>query len=105
MSRSLVAAEECPRSVKEVPGLSIPCDSNLRRLDFGSLSRAVETLGSEEIRRFVRLALEEDIGSGDVTTLSTVPVQAQARALMRAREHLVLAGLGLAEAAFRELAP
>ncbi len=55
--------------------------------------------------RAVQLALAEDLGSGDVTTLATVPAGASARAVMRAREPLVAAGLGLAEAAFRELAP
>ncbi|MBC8094922.1 MAG: carboxylating nicotinate-nucleotide diphosphorylase [Akkermansiaceae bacterium] len=57
----------------------------------------------EEIRRAVQLALAEDIGSGDVTTLATVPEAARIQAVMRAREPLVVAGLALAEAAFREL--
>ncbi len=63
----------------------------------------VEALSAEEIRRAVQIALAEDIGPGDVTTLATVPAQAQASAGMRAREPLVVAGLALAEAAFREL--
>lgn len=50
-------------------------------------------------------ALAEDIGSGDVTTLAAVPEAAQAKAVMRAREPLVVTGLALAEAAFRELSP
>ena len=49
--------------------------------------------------------MAEDIGSGDVTTLATVPEMAQAKAIVRAREPLVVAGLALAEAAFRTLAP
>jgi nicotinate-nucleotide pyrophosphorylase (carboxylating) len=65
----------------------------------------VQSLGPEEIRRAVQQALAEDVGPGDVTTLSTVPESASVRAVMRAREPLVLAGLALAEAAFRELAP
>jgi len=68
-----------------------------------AILRGVEPPNSEEIRHAVQLALAEDIGSGDVTTLATVPEGATARALMRARESLVVAGLGLAEAAFREL--
>lgn len=63
----------------------------------------VEPLAVEEIRRAVTLALAEDIGSGDVTTLAAVPETANAKAVMRAREPLVVAGLDLAEAAFREL--
>jgi len=65
----------------------------------------VEPLSAEEIRRPVALALAEDIGSGDVTTLAAVPETAQAKAVMCAREPLVVAGLALAEAAFRELSP
>jgi len=56
-----------------------------------------------EIRAAVLAALAEDIGPGDVTTLATVPADRQARAVMRAREPLVVAGLAFAEAAFREL--
>ena len=55
----------------------------------------------KDIRRAVRAALAEDIGSGDVTTLATVPASAVAVAAMRAREPLTVAGLALAEAAFR----
>jgi nicotinate-nucleotide pyrophosphorylase (carboxylating) len=40
----------------------------------------------------VRLALEEDIGSGDVTTNACVPADRQARGRFLAREPLVLAG-------------
>src|SRR4051812_29841953 len=65
----------------------------------------VEALSVEEIRRAVQLALAEDVGSGDVTTLATVPEDREASAVMRAREPLLVAGLGLAEAAFHELSP
>jgi nicotinate-nucleotide pyrophosphorylase (carboxylating) len=58
-----------------------------------------------EIRRAVRLALAEDIGGGDATTLATVPSRAQSVAFMNAREPLVVAGLQFAELAFRELSP
>ncbi|HEY5231939.1 MAG TPA: carboxylating nicotinate-nucleotide diphosphorylase [Verrucomicrobiae bacterium] len=60
-------------------------------------------LSAAEIRASVRLALAEDIGGGDATTLATVPANAPAQAVMRAREPLVVAGIGFAEAAFREL--
>ena len=65
----------------------------------------MEPLATEELRRAVQLALAEDIGSGDATSLATVPADAAARGVMRAREPLVVAGLALAEAAFAELAP
>ncbi|HEU5124439.1 MAG TPA: carboxylating nicotinate-nucleotide diphosphorylase [Verrucomicrobiae bacterium] len=63
----------------------------------------MQSLNPEEVRRAVQLALAEDVGSGDVTTLATVPEAAQFTVVMRAREPLVVAGLALAEATFREL--
>jgi nicotinate-nucleotide pyrophosphorylase (carboxylating) len=60
-------------------------------------------LTSEQIQTAVRSALAEDIGSGDVTTLATVPETATLKAVMSAREPMVIAGLAFAETAFREL--
>ena len=60
------------------------------------------TLDPEEIRRAVRLALDEDIGSGDVTSEATIPPGARAMAVMVARQPLVLAGIAFAETAFAE---
>src|SRR5581483_11320832 len=56
-------------------------------------SKLMGPLTNEEIRRAVQLALAEDIGSGDVTTLATVQENATVRAVMKARESLVPAGL------------
>jgi nicotinate-nucleotide pyrophosphorylase (carboxylating) len=60
-------------------------------------------LSAKEIRQAVQAALAEDIGSGDATTLATVPETASAKAVMRAREPLVVAGVEFAEMALREL--
>jgi len=60
---------------------------------------------SPYIADLVRRALEEDIGSGDATTLAVVPAQASARAHILARQTLVCAGLPLAEKVFRALDP
>jgi len=49
------------------------------------------------------MALAEDIGAGDVTTLATVPADSLCKVSMRAREELWLAGIDFAIAAFREL--
>ena len=62
-------------------------------------------LTAAEIRRAVRAALAEDLGSGDATTLATVPATAKSVALMRAREPLTAAGIQFAEIAFRKLSP
>jgi len=64
---------------------------------------SVELLSPDEVLRAVRDALTEDIGTGDVTTLATVPQDHIASALMVAREPLVLAGIDFASTAFREL--
>jgi nicotinate-nucleotide pyrophosphorylase (carboxylating) len=53
--------------------------------------------------QMIRAALAEDVGSGDVTTLATVPPDTTAAAVMVARESLVICGLPLAEAVFREV--
>ncbi|WP_409560661.1 carboxylating nicotinate-nucleotide diphosphorylase [Hyphomicrobium sp. MC8b] len=54
----------------------------------------------------VRAALAEDLGlSGDITTNATVRADARADALLVARTPGVVAGIALAEAAFRELDP
>lgn len=66
---------------------------------------AVQTLSADEIREAVSRALAEDVGSGDVTTLATVPSDATARAVMVARESLTVAGLALAEATFHQVDP
>jgi nicotinate-nucleotide pyrophosphorylase (carboxylating) len=65
----------------------------------------MEPLTADEIRDAIRAALAEDIGSGDVTTLATVPEEASVRAEILARERLTVAGLAFAEAAFAELSP
>jgi nicotinate-nucleotide pyrophosphorylase (carboxylating) len=62
-------------------------------------------LSNKKIRAAVKNALAEDIGSGDATTRATVPKNLNVVALMRAREPLVVAGIGFAEMAFRELSP
>jgi len=56
-----------------------------------------------EIRRAVRAALAEDVGSGDVTSLATIPASAKFSVVMRAREPMVVAGIAFAETAFRLL--
>lgn len=60
-------------------------------------------LTPSEIRVAVKAALAEDIGSGDVTTLATVPKTQTFKTVMRAREPLVVCGLEFAKAAFLHL--
>jgi len=55
------------------------------------------------IDRIIELALEEDIGTGDVTTLATVEAGTQARAELVAKENFVLAGIDVAARVFHLL--
>src|SRR5262249_44670368 len=53
----------------------------------------------------VDLALAEDIGTGDVTTLATVAADAKAKATMLAKSEGVVSGLGVAGFVFRRVDP
>lgn len=53
----------------------------------------------------IRRALAEDIGSGDITTDSLVPVDARAEAVIYSKARGVLAGLPVAERVFQALDP
>ncbi|MFI5307514.1 MAG: carboxylating nicotinate-nucleotide diphosphorylase [Polyangiales bacterium] len=63
------------------------------------------TVPQAVITRLVALALEEDLGRGDVTTLACVDPQAEGRAEMRARQALVVSGMGVAAEVFRQVDP
>jgi len=65
----------------------------------------VGTLNPDDVLATVRLALAEDVGAGDITSLAIVPDHMTATAVMVAREPLVVAGLPVAEAVFHEVAP
>ena len=63
----------------------------------------MDILVTPQIERLIRSALEEDIGPGDITTLSTVPLQARGKGLFRAKREGVVAGLVLVEKIFSVL--
>lgn len=54
----------------------------------------------ERILEIARMALREDIGRGDATSLATVPEDATARGRFLAKENLVVSGLEAARAVF-----
>jgi nicotinate-nucleotide pyrophosphorylase (carboxylating) len=59
----------------------------------------------EAYHDLVARALREDIGRGDATAVATVDAAARARGVIVAKAPLVVAGLGVAEATFRQLDP
>ena len=64
-------------------------NSNTPRLDW------------KRIRLLIKLAIEEDIGSGDATSISVIPKNLVAEAALVCREDCVCAGLPIAEAVFK----
>jgi len=60
---------------------------------------------SDELLACIVRALQEDLGSGDVTTRITVPEDCRAEARLVANEAGIVSGLEVAEAVFRGLDP
>ncbi len=58
-----------------------------------------------QIQEIVRNALAEDIGDGDVTSLNTIPEDAQVEGQFLAKEPGVIAGLAVVHEVFRQLDP
>jgi len=63
----------------------------------------VKRLDPADYRDLVRRALEEDVGSGDVTTLATVEPTERARGVFVVKAPCVLAGLDVAAETFRQV--
>ena len=60
---------------------------------------------SPDMARIVRQALAEDVGSGDATSLSTLPADLQIRAAIVAKAPGVIAGIAAASEVFAQLDP
>jgi nicotinate-nucleotide pyrophosphorylase (carboxylating) len=63
----------------------------------------MSALLQESIRNIVRAALAEDIGAGDITTETAIPVDQMAEACIVAKEPCVVAGLPLVEEVFTQI--
>ncbi|HVI90077.1 MAG TPA: carboxylating nicotinate-nucleotide diphosphorylase [Dongiaceae bacterium] len=67
------------------------------------------TLDIDDCQRVITDALAEDLGdaglAGDLTSVATIPPAARFHGVMRARHDMVIAGLPVAELAFRRLCP
>ncbi|MCA9523083.1 MAG: nicotinate-nucleotide diphosphorylase (carboxylating), partial [Myxococcales bacterium] len=57
------------------------------------------------LARLIELALTEDIGHGDVTSLATIPADALGSAIFIAKEELVLSGVDVVERVFQRIDP
>jgi len=66
---------------------------------------SIMDLNKPKLAEAIRLWLEEDIGTGDVTTLSTIPADSVTTGIIHVKEDGVLAGLPVAEEVFRIVDP
>ncbi|MBU4481691.1 carboxylating nicotinate-nucleotide diphosphorylase [Patescibacteria group bacterium] len=55
----------------------------------------------EKIKSLIKLALEEDIGPGDITANATIPKSLEAKAFILAKEEGLICGLEVARAVFK----
>ena len=60
-------------------------------------------IGGEAVDSLIRMALREDIGTGDITTLSVIPQGTKAHGRYIAKEDGVLCGMDIAERVYRIL--
>ncbi|MCO5218027.1 MAG: carboxylating nicotinate-nucleotide diphosphorylase [Thermomicrobiales bacterium] len=58
-----------------------------------------------DVRALIELALNEDIGTGDITSLATIPADRTATAVMLAKQDGVLSGMDVAESVFHTVDP
>ncbi len=63
----------------------------------------ISELDFKEIKPVIDYALNEDLGGGDITTNSLIPIDLQAKATMVAKSSGVIAGLAVAEYVFKSL--
>jgi nicotinate-nucleotide pyrophosphorylase (carboxylating) len=74
----------------------------MARIDRGDGGKAIPL---EDYRDLVRRALEEDLGTGDLTSAATVEAGLRARGTIVAKAPLVVAGLDVATEVFRQADP
>ena len=58
-----------------------------------------------QIEEIVGLALKEDIGDGDHTSLATIPEEAAGKAVLLAKDNGIIAGIEVAREVFRQVDP
>lgn len=68
-------------------------------------SNLPEGLDEAGVSAVIEAALAEDVGTGDITSLSVIPENTRFTGVMAAREPIVLAGLAIAERVFARVEP
>ena len=62
-------------------------------------------MNKEQLNRLIQLALQEDIGDGDHSTLSCISKDAKGKAILKIKQDGILAGVDVAEQIFRYMEP
>jgi nicotinate-nucleotide pyrophosphorylase (carboxylating) len=62
-------------------------------------------INSETLKAIAQLAINEDVGAGDHSTLAAVPSQAHRKAVLTAKDQGVVAGVAMAEVVFKLVDP
>jgi len=63
----------------------------------------MDQIEQNTLREFIQLALREDVGDGDHTSLSTIPIEAVGKAHLLIKEKGILAGLEVGIAVFKQI--
>ncbi len=59
----------------------------------------------DALQQLITLALTEDIGNGDHSTLSCIDINAKGKAVLKIKENGILAGVNVAEKIFKQIQP
>jgi len=59
----------------------------------------------EQLNHLIKAALQEDIGSGDYSTIACIPEQAMGTAILKIKEEGILAGVAIAQHIFKLVEP
>lgn len=69
------------------------------------MSIKLETTLAEQIDQFIDLALQEDVGPGDYTSLACIPPDSISKAKLLVKDPGVIAGIEVAKAVFKKVDP
>jgi len=59
----------------------------------------------EQLKALLKNALNEDIGDGDHSTISCIPIEKKGKAILKIKQKGILAGMNIAEMIFKLLEP
>ncbi|MCR8645846.1 carboxylating nicotinate-nucleotide diphosphorylase [Paenibacillus sp. N1-5-1-14] len=65
----------------------------------------MHNLNKRLLAQQIQAWLQEDVGAGDVTSLSTIPVASKSTGIIHVKQDGILAGISIAEAVFAEVDP